>query len=138
WSAAAATPPHSMQPDEVLATVNGVVIHRSDLVAALDERARQTYVEAADDLRDLEHSAVRDYLGRQSIAREVTETRTTADAIYDRVLAADYERFDPNLRNRIEQQRERIFTAERQSLDELIRKTLLAQAAKAKGMTFED
>lgn len=138
WSAAAATPPHSMQPDEVLAAVNGIVIHRSDLVAALDERARQTYVDAADDLRDLEHSAVRDYLGRQTIAREVTETRTTADAIYDRVLAADYERFDPNLRNRIEQQRERIFTAERQSLDELIRKTLLAQAAKAKGMTVEE
>jgi protein-disulfide isomerase len=134
-SAAAAAPPHSS--DEVLATVNGVAIHRSDLVKALDDRARQAYVEAADDLRDLEHSAVRDYLGRQAIAREATEARTTPDAIYDRVLAADYERFDPNLRNRIEQQRERIFTAERQSLDELIRKTLLAQAAKAKGMTVE-
>ena len=63
-----------MQPDEVLATVNGVAIHRGDLVAALDERARQSYVEAADDLRDLEHSAVRDYLGRQSIERQAKET----------------------------------------------------------------
>ena len=135
-SAAAATPPHSS--DEVLATVNGVAIRRGDLVKALDDRARQGYVDAADDLRDLEHSAVRDYFGRQAIEREAKETRTTPDAIYDRILAADYERFDPNLRNRIEQQRERIFTAERQSLDELIRKTLLAQAAKAKGMTVEE
>src|SRR5204862_22171 len=135
-SAAAATPPHSS--DEVLATVNGVAIRRGDLVKALDDRARQGYVDAADDLRDLEHSAVRDYLGRQAIEREAKETRTTPDAIYDRVLAADYERFEPNLRNRIAQQRERIFTAERQALDELIRKTLLAQAAKAKGMTVEE
>ena len=94
-SAAAATPPHSS--DEVLATVNGVAIRRSDLVKALDDRARQGYVDAADDLRDLEHSAVRDYLGRQAIEREAKETRTTPDAIYDRVLDADYERLDPNL-----------------------------------------
>jgi len=137
-SAAAATPPHSLQPDEVLATVNGVAIHRSDLVAALDARAKDAYADAADDLRDLEHAAVRDYAGRQAIEREAKESHITADAIYDRILAADYDRFDPNLRNRIAQQRERIFTAERQSLDELIQKRLLEQAAKAKGMTVEE
>lgn len=135
-SAAAATPPHSS--DEVLATVNGVAIRRGDLVNALDDRAKAAYADAADDLRDLEHSAVRDYLGRQAIEREAKETHAAPGAIYDRVLAADYEHFDPNLRNRIEQQRERIFTAERQSLDELIQKKLLEQAAKAKGMTVEE
>jgi len=135
FSAAAATPPHSLQPDEVLATVNGVAIHRSDLVKALDAKARQAYDDAADDLRDLEHSAVRDYLGRQAVEREASEAHVAPAAIYDRVLAADYEHFDPNLRNRIEQQRARIFNAERQSLDELIQKTLLEQTAKAKGMT---
>lgn len=138
FSAAAATPPRSLQPDEVLATVNGVAIHRSDLVNALDERAKQAYADALDDLRDLEHSAVRDFAGRQSIEREAKDAHTTTDAIYERILAADYDRFDANLRNRIAQQRERIFTAERQSLDELIQKRLLEQAARAKGMTLEE
>jgi len=133
---AAATPPPSS--DEILATVNGVAIRRGDLVNALDARARQAYADALDDLRDLEHSAVRDYAGRQAIEREARDAHTTADAIYDRILAADYDRFDPNLRNRIAQQRERIFTAERQSLDELIQKRLLEQAARAKGMTLEE
>lgn len=137
-SAAAATPPHSLQPDEVLATVDGVAIHRSDLVKSLDERTRQSYDDALDDLRDLEHAAVRDYAGRQAIEREAKESKTTAGAVYGRILAADYDRFDPNLRNRISQQRERIFNAERQSLDELIQKRLLEQAARAKGMTPEE
>ncbi|HKS23816.1 MAG TPA: thioredoxin domain-containing protein [Thermoanaerobaculia bacterium] len=137
-SAAAATPPHSLQPDEVLATVNGVAIHRSDVVNSLADPARQSYADALDDLRDLEHAAVRDYAGRQTIEREAKESKTTTDAIYDRILAADYDRFDANLRNRISQQRERIFTAERQSLDELIQKRLLEDAARAKGMTLEE
>jgi protein-disulfide isomerase len=135
-SAAAATPPHSS--DEVLATVGGVAIHRGDLVQALDARAKQAYTDALDDLRDLEHSAARDYAGRQAIEREAKEAHTTADAIYGRILANDYQHLDANLRNRIEQQRERIFTAERQSLDELIQKRLLEQAARAKGMTLEE
>jgi protein-disulfide isomerase len=135
WSAAA-TPPHS--DDEVLATVNGAAIHRSDLVNALDARARQAYDDAFDDLRDLEHSAVRDYAGRLAIEREAKEQHITTDAIYARILAADYAHFDANLRNHIEQQRERLFTAERQTLDELIRKKLLEQAAHAKGMTVEE
>jgi protein-disulfide isomerase len=138
FSAAAATPPHSLQPDEVLATVGGVAIRRSDLMQALDARAKQAYVDALDDLHDLEHSAARDYAGRQAIEREAKDAHTTTSAIYDRILANDYERFDPNLRNRIEQERERIFTAERQSLDELIQKRLLEQAARAKGMTVEE
>ena len=135
WGAAA-TPP--LSADEVLATVNGVAIHRSDLVNALDDRAKQAYADALDDLRDLEHAAVRDFAGRQAIEREAKDAHTTTDAIYDRILAADYERFDANLRNRIAQQRERIFSAERQSLDELIQKRLLEQAARAKGMTLQE
>lgn len=138
FSAAAATPPHSLQPDEVLATVNGVAIHRRDLADALDAKAKQAYADALDDLRDLEHSAARDYAGRQTIAREANETHATTDAIYDRILANDYAHFDANLRNRIEQQRGRIFSAERQTLDELIQKRLLDQAARAKGMTVEE
>jgi protein-disulfide isomerase len=135
-SAAAATPPHSS--DEVLATVNGVTIHRSELLQTLDARTKQSYLDALDDLRDLEHSAARDYAGRVAIEREAKETHVPVGAIYDRIVADDYAHFDPNLRNRIEQQRERIFTAERQSLDELIQKRLLEQAARAKGMTVEE
>jgi protein-disulfide isomerase len=107
-------------------------------VKALDARARQAYVDAADDLRDLEHSAVRDYVGRQAVEREAKEQHTTADAIYARVVVADFQSFDPNLRNHIEQQRERIYTAERASLEELVERTLLEQAARAKGMTVEE
>src|SRR5207245_2342966 len=61
-----------------------------------------------------------------------------ADSIYARVMASDFDRFDPNLRNRIQQQRERVFATERATLDELIQKQLFEVAARAKGMTPEE
>ena len=126
-----------MSDDEVLATVNGAPITRRDLQNALTDRAKQDYRDAMDELRDVEHSAVRDYAGRQCIEREAQQQRTTAAAIYNRELATDFDRFDPNMRNRIQQQRERIYNAERATLDELVQKRLIEQAAKAKGMTVE-
>jgi protein-disulfide isomerase len=134
----AATAPAPMPDDEVLATVNGVAITRHDLQQALDDRAKQEYREALDDLKDVEHSAVRDFAGRREIEREAKEQHTTTDAIYERLLATEYEHFDANLRNRIEQQRARIYNAERASLDELVQKKMFEQAANAKGMTAEE
>jgi protein-disulfide isomerase len=133
----AVAPPTPLADDEVLATVNGLSITRRDLQGALNERAKQEYLEALDDLRDLERSAVRDAYGRTAIEAEAKAQHTAVDAIYARAMA-DYEHFDANLRNRIEQQRERIFNAERASLDELVQKKLFEQAAKAKGMTAEE
>ena len=133
----AVAPPQPLADDEVLATVNGVAITRHDLQGALNERAKQEYLEALDDLRDLERTAARDAYGRKAIEAEAKAQHTTVDAVYTRALAEDYEQFDANLRNRIEQQRERIFNAERASLDELVQKKLFEQAAKSKGMTAE-
>lgn len=135
---AAVAAPAAMPDDEVLATVSGVAVTRRDLQTALDERARQEYREALGDLEDLERAAARDYAGRVEIERQAKEQHTTAAAIYTRLLATEYEHFDANLRNRIEQQRERIYNAERASLDELIQKRLFEAAAKAKGMTAEE
>src|SRR5205085_7222866 len=95
------------------------------------------YNDALDDLRDLERSAVREYVGRQCIERDAKAQATTPDAIYARELATDFDRLDPNSRNRIEQQRERIYSAERITLDEVIRKRLLEDSARARGMTLE-
>ena len=91
-----------MNPDEVLATVNGTQITRRDLETALTGRAQQEYRDAMDDLVDLERSAVRDYVGRQCIATQAQQQKTTPDAIYQHELATDFERLDPNMRNRIE------------------------------------
>jgi protein-disulfide isomerase len=124
--------------DEVLATVDGVAITRRDVQAALGERTRREYDEAADDLRDVERSAVRDYAGRQCIAAEAQQKKVTIDAVYARELAEHYGSFDANMRNRIEQQRERIFNAERITLDELIRTRLLEKAARARKVTVDE
>src|ERR1041384_5011630 len=97
-----------LNPDEVLATVNGVAITRRDVQAALKADEKRAYDEAMDDLHDVEHSAVRDYVGRQCIASQAKQQNTTTDAIYANELATDYAHFDANMRNRIEQQRERI------------------------------
>jgi protein-disulfide isomerase len=126
-----------LNPDEVLATVNGVAITRRDLQAALPAKERRVYDDAVSDLRDVQHSAVRDYLGRQAIAAQAKQQNTTPDAIYDRELATDYEKLDANLRNRIEQERERIYNEERAALDDVIQKRALEAAARAKGMTVE-
>jgi protein-disulfide isomerase len=123
---------------EVLAVVNGKPITRQEVEAALTDRARQEYTQARDDLQDFEHAAVRDYLGRQALEAEAKRQKTTTDAIYEGVLAADFDKLDANLRNRIQQQRERIYNAERATLEELVRKRLLEDAAKAKGMTVEE
>jgi len=131
----AATP---NSPDEVLATVNGVAITRRDVQAALDARARSEYTDAVDDLRDIERAAVRDYVGRQCIATQAQQQKTTADAIYAQALAADYPKFDANMRNRIEQQRERIYNAERATLEELIDQRLLEQAAREKRLSPDE
>ena len=126
-----------MSDDDVLATVNGAPITRRDLRNALTDRAKQEYGDTMDDLRDVEHSAVRDYVGRQCIDRQAQQQGTSVESIYSRELATDFDRFDPNMRNRIQQQRERIYNAERTTLDELLQKRLIEQAAKAKSMTVE-
>ena len=122
---------------DVLAVVNGKPITRAELEAALNEGARQVYRDAVSDLRDYEHAAVRDYLGRQVVERDAKAQNTAADSVYARVMGSDFEQFDPNLRNRIQQQRERVFTTERATLEGLIQKRLFEAAARAKGMTPE-
>jgi protein-disulfide isomerase len=123
---------------EVLAVVNGKPITREEVEASLTDRARQEYRDARDDLRDFEHAAVRDYLGRQAVEREAKQQNATPDAIYQRTVNDDFDKFDANLRNRIQQQRERIYIAERATLEEIIRKRRLEDAAKARGMTLQE
>lgn len=122
----------------VLALVNGQPITRADLDRALRQDQQQAYREATDDLRDAEHAAVRDYLGRQAVDRDAGKQRTPSDSIYARVMARDFERFDPNLRHRIQQERERVYEIERSALDAMIEKSLLEKAARARGMTSEE
>jgi protein-disulfide isomerase len=123
---------------EVLAVVNGKPITREELEKALNEGARQGYRDAVSDLRDYEHAAVRDYLGGQAVERDARDQDTAADSIYARVMASNFDHFDPNLRNRIQQQRERVFTTERAALDDLVQKRLFESAARARGMTSEE
>jgi protein-disulfide isomerase len=123
---------------EALAMVNGQPITRADLARAMDAAKRQGYEEAMADLQDVEHAAVRDFLGRQALEHEAAQQRLPADSIYARVMAGNFDRFDPNLRNRIQQQRERVFSTERTALDALIQRRLFETAARAKGMTPEE
>ena len=115
-----------LNPDEVVATVNGVAITRREVQAALSDAEKRVYDEATDDLAEVEHSAVRDYIGRQCMTAQAKAQNTTLDAIYARELATDYAHFDANYRNRIEQQRERIYNAERSALEDVINARLLA------------
>jgi len=122
---------------EVLAVVNGRPITRADLENALTEGARQAYHDAVSDLQDYEHAAVRDYLGRQAVEREAKSRNMSVDSIYARVMA-DFDHFDPNLRNHIQQQRERVYSTERATLDDLIQKRLFEVAARAKGTSPDE
>ena len=123
---------------EVLAVVNGKPITRQDLESALNEGQRQEYRQAVSDLRDFEHAAVRDYLGSQAIEREAKERNTAADSVYARAMVGDFNHFDAALRNRIQQQRERVFATERATLDDLVQKRLFEAAAQSKGMTASE
>lgn len=122
---------------EVVATVHGTPITRTDLERALTESQRQAWHDATADLEDAEHAAVRDFLGRQAVQREAVQRHAPADSIYARVLASDFDRFDPNLRNRIQQQRERVFGVERAALESVVQKRLFESAARARGMSPE-
>src|SRR5690242_2582783 len=123
---------------DVLAIVNGQPITRAELARALSAVERQSYEDAAADLQDAEHAAVREYLGRQAVERESKLQRVAADSIYGRVLAADFDRFDANLRNRIQQQRERVFALEQGALERLVQQRLFAAAARARGTSAEE
>ena len=120
---------------EVLAVVNGKPITRADLVAALGEQARQQYHEAVADLEDAEHAGARDFLGRQAAESAAKERGTPIDSVYARTMASNFDHFDPNLRNRIQRERERVYTAEKATLDELIQRRLFESAAQARKMT---
>jgi protein-disulfide isomerase len=123
---------------EVLAVVNGRPITRADLEAALKDPTRHQYHEAVADLRDVEHAAARDFLGRRAAEREASQQGAPIDSIYARVAATDFDHFDANLRNRIQQQRERVYGAERASLEELIQQRLFEAAARARGMSADE
>jgi len=122
---------------QVLALVNGKPITREDVEAALGEGGRQEYHDSVADLRDYEHASVRDFLGRQALDRMCKEMNLPPDSVYARVLANDFDKFDPNLRNRVQQQRERVYKSEHAALEDLIQQRLFETAAKAKGMTPE-
>lgn len=122
---------------EVVAVVNGKPITRADLERALGDAERQAYSDARADLQDAEHSAVRDFLGRQAVEREAQAQHVATDSIYARAMAGNFDRFDPNLRNRIQQQREQVFRAERAALDRLVQQQLFEAAARERGMTPE-
>jgi protein-disulfide isomerase len=122
----------------VLALVNGQPITRADLERALRQDQKQAYQDATEDLLDAEHAAVRDFLGRQAVDRDAKKQRAPADSIYARVMARDFDRFDPNLRHRIQQERERVYEIERSALDAMIEKSLFEKAARARGMTSEE
>src|SRR6267378_1024973 len=93
---------------EVLAVVNGKPITRADLEAALKDPTRHQYHEAVADLRDVEHAAARDFLGRRAAEREAS------------------------------QQRARVYSAERASLEDLIEQRLFEAAARARGLSADE
>jgi len=127
----------SLMASEVLALINGHPVTRADLKASLAEAVRRNYTDAQADLQDFEHAAVRDYLGRQVVQGKMTERHEPADSIYARVLADDFGQLDPNLRNRIQQQREIVYNIEKSALDALVDNRLFEAAARAKGMSPE-
>ncbi len=126
-----------MLASEVLALVHGRPVTRADLQAALQERDRQEYVDALANLRDFQHAAVRDYLGRQAVKRDATQQSQPEDSIYARTLATDYAHFDPNLRNHIQRQREKVYDIEKSALDAAVEKRLFEEVARARGMSPE-
>lgn len=121
----------------VVATINGKPITRADLERALNENQRQAYHDALADLQDAEHAAVRDLLGRKAVEREALAQHVPADSVYARAVAADLDKFDPNLRNRIHQQREQVFEMERAALDGMVENQMFEAAARARGMSPE-
>ena len=120
---------------EVLALVNGKPITRTQMESVLTVAERQGYHDAIADLEDNEHAAIRDFLGRQAVEREVAEQHAPKDSIYARTMASHFGDFDANLRNRIQQQRERIYTLERSAIEQLIEQRLFEAAAKARGVS---
>lgn len=122
---------------EVLAVVNGKPITRADLVAVLSDHARQQYQEAVADLEEAEHAGARDFLGRQAAENSAKQRGTPIDSVYAQVMSSDFNHFDPDLRNRVQRERERVYTAEQATLQELIERRLFESAAQARKMTPE-
>src|SRR5258708_3333436 len=120
-----------------VAGINGKPITRADLERAMKDADREADHEATADLQDTEHAAVRDFLGRQAVEHDAKQQGIPADSIYARVMADNFDHFDANLRNRIQQQRELAFSAERAALDGLIQNQFFEAAARAKGMTVD-
>ncbi len=123
---------------EVLAVVHGKPITRADLEAALDDATRQQVQDARADLEDAEHSAARDYLGRIEAERAAKQQAEPADSIYARVVAGHFAELDPNLRNRIQQEREKLYEAEQAALERVVDQRLFEAAARARGQTPDE
>jgi protein-disulfide isomerase len=132
------TLPAVVLASEILAMVNGKPVTRADLEAVLNEATRQSYHDALADLRDDEHAAVRDWLGRESLERSVAEQHVPADSVYARTMAGHFDQLDPNLRHKIQTGRARIYELEHAAIEAVVQQRLFESVARARHMTPEE
>ncbi|HUR82439.1 MAG TPA: thioredoxin domain-containing protein [Thermoanaerobaculia bacterium] len=126
------------QPDAVLATIDGTPVTRAELAASLPDDVRREYESKFSELAETKARAVRDVLGRRTIASEAKQRNVSeADVIaseFKNVLAE----IDPGMRTEITKGEEEIYNAEKIFLQRLVDDRKLARAAAAKHLTTEE
>jgi len=122
----------------VLATIDGAPVTRADLVASLPPDVRAEYEKKFEQLAEARARAVRDVIGRRTIAREAAERHVSEDD----VIASEYPNvaaeLDLTLRNEIASDEEEIYNAEKVFLQRIVDQKKLARAAAAKHVTPDE
>lgn len=123
------------QPDAVLATIDGTPVTRAQLVASLPDEVRGEYENKFAELAETKARAVRDVIGRRTIAAEAKQ-RNVPEAD---VIAAEYANvtaeIDPSTRIEITKAEEEIYNAEKIFLQRLVDERKLDRVAAAKHVT---
>ncbi len=126
------------QPDAVLATIDGTPITRAQLAASLPEDVRREYESKFAELAETKARAVRDVIGRRTIAAEAKERGVSEAEVIAGEYASVSAEIDPSMRTEIAKGEEEIYNAEKVFLQRLVDERKLARVAAAKHVTPEE
>lgn len=122
-------------PSEVLARIDGKAVTRADLVASLPAEVRAEYERRFAQLEDARARAVRDLIGRRTIAKEAAEQRIDEQQVIDREYDRSRDEMSASLRAEIAAQEEEIYRAERVFLLRLVDDRRIAKVAESQHKT---
>lgn len=126
-----------LNPNEVLARIDGKAVTRADLVASLPSEMRAEYERRFTQLEDAKARAVRDLIGRRTIAAQAAQQHVDEQQVIDREYNRSRTEIATSFRSEIAAQEEEIYRAERVFLQRLVDDRKMAAVAAAQGKTAE-